>query len=269
MKLLIFGDPVEHSLSPVIMGAALRHAGMEGSYGRRRVDEAGMRDGAAEIRDGRLDGANVTMPHKRLAAELCDRLTPQAERCRVANTLWLRDGLLHGHTTDPDGVAFAWEDARLPDGAPVLVLGAGGAAAAALVALEGRELLVSARRGGAARELAARMGPDVRAVGWGGAVPGAVVVNATPLGRAGETLPGRVAEEAAGLLEMNYVRGGTPAEARLRGLGRPAAAGGLMLAGQGAASFAVWTGVEVPPGVMLAALDAWRREQLESGEDRR
>lgn len=254
MKLLIFGDPVEHSLSPVIMGAALRYAGMEGSYGRRRADEAGMRAGAAEIRDGRLDGANVTMPHKRLAAELCDRLTPQAERCRVANTLWLRDGLLHGHTTDPDGVAFAWEDARLPDGAPVLVLGAGGAAAAALVALEGRELLVSARRPQAAAALAEDLAAGARAVPWGRPVPGAVVVNATPLGLAGESLPEAALEEAVGLFEMNYGHGPTPAMLRMRAAGRPTATGEMMLVGQAVAGFRIWTGKTVPAQVMLRAL---------------
>ena len=269
LHLAVLGDPVAHSLSPVIQRAALEYAGIEGEYRRCRVDGEGMAQAAGEIREGRLDGANVTMPHKALAARLADRLSPAAERCGGANTLWAEDGRLCAHTTDPDGVRFAFEHAGLPGEGPVLVLGAGGAAAAALVALEGRERLVSARRREAARELAARMGPDVRALRWGESVPGAVLVNATPLGRAGEALPGRVAEEAAGLLEMNYGPGETPAESRLRGLGRPAAGGGLMLAGQGAASFAVWTGVEVPPGVMLAALDAWRREEPESGEGRR
>lgn len=255
LRLAVLGDPVAHSLSPVIQRAALEYAGVDGEYLRRRVDSGGMAQAAREIRAGELDGANVTMPHKALAARLADRRSPAAERCGGANTLWREEGRLCAHTTDPDGVRFAFDHAGLPEEAPVLVLGAGGAAAAALIALEGREALVSARRSEAARELAARMGPDVRPLRWGAAAPGAVVVNATPLGRAGESLPGRVAEEAAGLLEMNYGPGQTPAEALLRSRGRPAAPGGLMLAGQGAASFAVWTGVEVPPEVMLAALD--------------
>lgn len=254
MKLLIFGDPVEHSLSPVIMGAALRRAGIAGSYGRRRVDAAGMREGAAQIRDGRLDGANVTMPHKRLAAELCDRLTPQAERCGVANTLWRRDGLLHGHTTDPDGVTFAWEDARLPNDAPVLVLGAGGAAAAALVALEGRELRVSARRPQAAAALAGGPVEGVGTAEWGRPVPGAVVVNATPLGLAGESLPEGVLAEAAGLFEMNYGHGPTPAMRTVREAGRPVATGEMMLVGQAVTGFRIWTGKTVPAPALLRAL---------------
>lgn len=264
MKLLIFGDPVEHSLSPVIMEAALRHAGIAGSYGRRRVDGAGMREGAAQIRDGRLDGANVTMPHKRLAAELCDRLTPQAERCGVANTLWRRDGLVHGHTTDPDGVTFAWEDARLPDDAPALVLGAGGAAAAALVALEGRELWVSARRPQAAAALAGGPVEGVGTVEWGRPVPGAVAVNATPLGLGGEPLPEGVLEEAAGLFEMNYGHGPTPAMRSMRESGRPVATGEMMLVGQAVTGFRIWTGITVPAPVLLQALAESRSQRPES-----
>ena len=268
LRLAVLGNPVAHSLSPVIQRAALEHAGIEGTYLHREVDDEGMRRAAAEIREGNLDGANVTMPHKGLAARLADSLSPAAERCGGANTLWREGRRLCAHTTDPEGVRFAWGHAGLPEDAPVLVLGAGGAAAAALDALDGRERLVSARREEAARTLAERAAADVRAVGWGAAVSGAVVVNATPLGRAGESLPGRVIDEAAGLLEMNYGPGETPAEALLRSLGRPVAPGELMLVGQGAASFAIWTGVEAPHAVMLAALDSLRDAPAVLADDR-
>ena len=267
LRLAVLGNPVAHSLSPVIQRAALEFAGIEGTYVRRRVDDEGMAEVAAEIRDGRMDGANVTMPHKARAARLADRLSPPAARCGGANTLWREEDRLCAHTTDPDGVRFAWEQAGLPDGAPVLLLGAGGAAAAALVALEDRAPLVSARREEAARSLVDRVAPVASVIGWGRAVPGAVVVNATPLGMTGDNLPDGVLDEAAGLLEMNYGGGETPAAAFLRSRNRPVAPGELMLVGQGAASFAIWTGVDVPPAVMLAALDARRGAAPES--DRR
>ena len=257
LRLAVLGNPVAHSLSPVIHRAALEHAGIDGTYVHRRVDDEGMALVAAEIREGKLDGANVTMPHKSLAARLADRLSPVAERCGGANTLWRDGDCLRAHTTDPDGVRFAWEHAGLPDETPVLVLGAGGAAAAALVALEGRRCRISARREEAARDLVARLDSDASVHAWGEPLPGAVVVNATPLGMAGENLPG-LSEEAAGLLEMTYGGGETPAAALLRARNRPVAPGELMLVGQGAASFAIWTGVEVPPTVMLAALGSRR-----------
>ena len=254
LRLAVLGNPVAHSLSPVIQSAALDYAKIEGTYVHRQVGRDGMEHAAEDIRDGTLDGANVTMPHKGLAARLADDCSPEAERCGGANTLWMDGGRLRGHTTDPDGVRFAWEHAGLPEDAPVLLLGAGGAAAAALAALDGRDCRVSARREEAARALADRVNPEARLVGWGEGVPGAVVVNATPLGMAGDNLPAAVLDKAAGLLEMAYGGGQTPAAVLLRSRGCPVAPGELMLVGQGAASFAIWTGVEVPPKVMLAAL---------------
>lgn len=256
LRLAVLGNPVAHSLSPVIHRAALEFAGLEGSYVRRQVDGEGFEGVVAELRDGRLHGVNVTMPHKALAARKADRRSALVERGGGANTLWMEAGSLHAHTTDPEGVRFAWRQAALPDDVPVLLLGAGGAAAAALLALEGRECMVSARREEAARSLIAALGSHAAVVRWGRPAPGAVVVNATPLGMGGEPLPPGVVEEASGLLEMTYGGGETPAAAALRSRDRPVASGELMLVGQGAASFAIWTGIEVPPAVMLAALEA-------------
>ena len=73
MRLLLIGDPIAHSLSPAIHAAALDVAEIPGTYEARRVDATGVRLVFDEMRSGRLDGVNVTMPHKRFAARLCDR----------------------------------------------------------------------------------------------------------------------------------------------------------------------------------------------------
>ena len=258
LRLAVLGDPVAHSLSPVIQAAALDYAGLDGAYSKRQVDRDGMRRAADDLRSGRLTGANVTMPHKALAAGLADRRSGAVVRSGGANTLWMENGRLHADSTDPEGVRFAWQHARLPDEAPVLLLGAGSAAAAALLALGDRDVRVTARRPEAAHDLVARVGSKAVVAPWEQPVPGAVLVNATPLGMRGEALPAGVLDEAGGLLELAYGRGETPAEAVLAARGLPVASGELVLVGQGAASFAIWTGVEVPPTVMLAALAGHR-----------
>ena len=265
LRLAVLGNPVAHSLSPVIQEAALDSAGIDGAYIRREVDEEGMAGAAEEIRKGRLDGANVTMPHKALAARLADVRSEVVRRCGGANTLWSEGGRLRAHTTDPDGVRFAWAHAGLPEGGPVLLLGAGGAAAAALAALDERTCTVSARREEAARALVDQVSPAATVIPWGASVPGAVVVNATPLGLAAGTLPHPVIEDAQGLLEMNYGGGVTAASALVRSRGLPVADGELMLVGQAVASFAIWTGIEVPPAVMFTALDRWKAEHSVDG----
>lgn len=253
-RYLVVGDPVDHSLSPVIQQAAFDHFGIDATYGLRTVDADGLRVVLDEVRAGALVGVNITMPHKSRAARLADEVRGYGARMGAVNTVWREDGRAIATSTDPEGVRHAWLAAGLPQDAPVLVLGAGGAAAAALMALEGRPLHLSARRSGAARALAHQLAVDVALVGWGTVVRDAVVVNATPLGMAGESLPGAVVDGAVGLLEMTYGPRPSPASAQLRARAIPVASGESMLVGQGAASFALWTGRVVPPGVMEAAI---------------
>ncbi len=253
MRLVLLGDPVAHSLSPTMHRAAFEALGIPGSYEVRRVDAVGMEEAAAELRSGILDGANITMPHKCLAAALADSLTPPARRAGSVNTWIRRDGEILGESTDVTGIRTAWARADLPSDAPVLILGAGGAAAAALVALEGRSLYVAARRPETIVELASRVGVDVRPHPWSTPLDGAVVVNATPLGMRGEPLPGDVVGHAAGLFDMAYGPAPTPAVRAARRAGLPVADGISMLAAQAEAAFELWTGRACPPGVMEEA----------------
>ncbi len=254
MILVLLGDPVAHSRSPAIQQAALDQLGIPGSYTARRVDAAGMCRAVAKLRNGGLDGANVTMPHKRLAAELADRLDPVAARAGAVNTLVPGDGEVAGHLTDVEGVRYAWRRAGLPGDAPALVLGAGGAAAAALLAREGHELYLSARRTDAAEALVARLAVEARVVPWERPVPDAVVVNATPLGMKGESLPDGLLAVAGGLVDLVYGGSESPAARAARAGGRRVATGLEMLLGQALASFELWTGVAAPEAVMRAAL---------------
>lgn len=253
LRLVVLGDPVSHSRSPVMHTAALAALGIPGSYRAVRVDEAGLRSRAAAVRSGALDGANITMPHKRAAHDLCDAVDGPAGRARSVNT-WFRDdaGALRGTSTDVPGLRLAWERRALPVDAPVLVLGSGGAAAAATVALADRHPLVSARRPEGIEAITGRTGVAVVAVRWGEAVPGAVVVNCTPVGMRGETLPFGL-EAAAGLFDMAYGDGETPAVAEARRLGLPVADGIDLLVAQAELSFRIWTGRDAPPGVMEQA----------------
>ena len=254
MKLVVLGDPVAHSLSPVIQNAALRAAGVPGEYRTRRVDEAGVRQAIEELRSGDLDGANVTMPHKRIAAELCDMLDPQAERAAAVNTLVRVGDDVVGYNTDIAGVRDVWKTAGLPDFGPVMVLGAGGAAAAALLALESRELFVSARDIGKARALVDDLGVSADLIPWENPVIGASIVNATPLGMKGEELPGPVIKVCVALFDMTYRDSLTPAleEAKRREI--PRADGEEMLLAQGIESFRLWTGIDPNRAAMRAAL---------------
>ncbi len=253
MRLVLLGDPVDHSRSPAIQSAALEASGIEGTYVARRVDEAGMVVAVDEIRYGRLDGANVTMPHKQLAFELADRVAGAALRSGAVNTLVRDEGEVWGHNTDIDGIQAVWATAGFSDDAPVLILGTGGTAAGAVVAVAERTVAISGRRAEAATDLLARVRVDGTVVPWGGGVEGAVVINATPLGMKGESISGEVLAGACGFFDLTYGPDESPSVLRARGLGIPVADGRDMLLAQAAAAFEIWTGVPAPVEVMRSA----------------
>ncbi|NNC75427.1 MAG: hypothetical protein HKN93_07930 [Acidimicrobiia bacterium] len=236
--------------------AALAATGIEGTYDAIQVDAAGMGTMVARLHHGKLDGANITMPHKRLARLLADEVRSLAQRTGAVNTYSVDDGKVIGDNTDVAGFIDASDWAGIPDDAPLLILGAGGAAAAALVAFEDRRVHLSARRPAAARALARRVGVDTTEVTWGEAVPNTVVVNCTPLGMRGENLPGGVLEQAAGYIESVYGSGPTPAQQAAEDAGVPCATGLDLLVAQGARSFTIWTGFEAPVGAMKASVTA-------------
>ena len=254
MRLVVLGDPVDHSRSPAIQTAALEACGIEGTYTARCVDEAGMVGAVDEVRYGRLAGANVTMPHKQLAFELADRVSEAALRSGAVNTLVRRDGEVWGHNTDVEGIRAVWGSAHLPTDRPVLVLGAGGAAAGAVVAVADHAIVVSARRGQAAVELIERTRVEGSVVPWGASVEGAVVVNATPIGMGKEPLPPELLAVASGFFDLTYGPVESPSVRYARDLGIPTADGKELLLAQAAASFEIWTGIRAPIDVMRVAL---------------
>lgn len=256
MELVVLGDPVAHSLSPAIHRAAMAAAGIAGRYSARRVGPSGVMTAMAEMRTGALHGANITMPHKRLAASLPDELTPPARRAGSVNT-WLPVGeWIVGDSTDGAGVRFAWARAGIPDDARPLILGGGGAAAAALIELEHLQPALSTRRPGAAVDLLGRLRLDAELVPWGQPIPEAVVVNATPIGMNGERLPPALLSVASGLIDMAYGPTATPSVLAARSAGLPVGDGLEMLVGQAAASFRLWTGVQPDIEAMLGAAKA-------------
>lgn len=243
LRFLLIGDPVAHSRSPAIHRKAFEITGIEGDYAIRTVGRGGIAPTIAELREGTLDGVNITMPLKLEAFAACDLVTSDAGRSGSVNTLRCRDGSVEGHSTDI--VAFREAFQLAPSGAPLLVLGAGGSARAAIAAWDG-EVIVSARDQAQAEALGG-------AVAWGSAVADAVLVNATSLGMAGETLPPQVLESASVLIDLPYGDHTTPAVGFALARGMPVVDGLGFLAEQAAASFEWWTGTAVDSALLIDA----------------
>jgi shikimate dehydrogenase len=229
----------------------------------RDVDHNGFLAGVAEVRAGELHGANVTMPYKMVAHDVSDTLSKRAALVGAVNTLSVHEGRLTGDNTDVNGVVYAFNAAELPQHHPVIVLGAGGASAAAQVALADRELHVVARRPELAESMVARLKSGARVISWGDAVPSGVVVNATSLGMRGELLPEFALDAATGLLDMAYGDIPTRSVAILRDRGLPVADGLDMLVGQAVGCFRIWTGRDVEPMVFRGGAESELRRRQE------
>jgi shikimate dehydrogenase len=243
-RFAVLGDPVEHSRSPRLHGAMLEIAGLEGTYEKVRADEKVLATAVEALRGGEWDGLNITMPLKAEAARLADALSSTAARSGSVNTLLRADGVISVESTDSSAFNQIFALPPFAERSSVLVLGTGGSAAAALAALtEEPNVYVSGRNDEAVDTLTRRLGGEP--AGWGSAVAGALVINATSLGMGGETLPEAVLEVASGLVDLPYGDQETPAAARARALGLALADGHEFLLRQALASFALWTGVSL------------------------
>jgi shikimate dehydrogenase len=253
LRFAVLGDPIEHSRSPAIHTAALDHLGIEGSYVAIRAGSPELHDAVRGLRDGALDGVNITMPLKAEAAAIADSLSPEAARSGSVNTLRARERVVEGMSSDIIAIRLALDDPRFSAGSAVLVLGAGGAAAAVLVGATDRDLYVAARDQDRARALVERLEVDAGVIPLGVGVTRALVVNATPLGMGGERLPEEVTGIASGLIDLAYADDETFAVGAAKKMGLPVMDGVEFLVLQAAASFEWWLGRPAPLEVMTEA----------------
>lgn len=273
-RILLLGHPVEHSLSPAFQQAAFDSIGLPVRYEAIDVPPADLARVVAELRaDPMIMGANVTVPHKEKIAPLLDSMTDDAIQIGAVNTITRAGSRLVGRNTDIAGFRAALDGLldgrRTPRHA--LVLGAGGAAKAAIAALISAgiaQLSIANRHLARAERLVAELRKSaphltVRAAPWheGLLVEEAqiagLVVHATTLGLRDGALALPAAAFRAGqfVLDVVYTPGETALVHSARAAGAEAADGGEMLLLQGAAAFSLWTGRPAPLAVMREAFN--------------
>ena len=259
-RLVLLGNPVSHSLSPAFQNAALDAAGIDLRYEAIDVDASALEATLASLAFENAAG-NVTVPHKIAVHDRCAVLTPIAKRAGAVNTFWFAEGTLHGDNTDVGGFRAAVDALREAEPLPtqVILLGAGGAAAAVCAAAEqwgAESVQVVARSRGAAHRLAARFPglveisesfPAQRAAQRPRAsrTAATLVVNATPLGiNASDARPVSIGElpSSALVMDLVYSRGETRFARDARAAGHRSADGLTMLLEQGALAFERWFG---------------------------
>ncbi len=265
----LLGSPVAHSISPHIHNAAFRQLGLDYVYLAFDVKPEQLEEAVRGLKAVGICGFNLTMPHKVRILPLLDELTPAARLAGSVNTVTLRDGWMIGHTTDGEGYMRSLaENGQDVIGKKMTLLGAGGAACAicAQAAMDGVAAIDMFKRRNASwgkaesfcETVAGETGCRVRLLDINdparlaeSIAESAILTNATNVGMAPNTGKSPI-PDASVLREGMFVSDiiYNPRETRLlkdaRERGCVTQNGLQMLLFQGAASFACWTGREMP-----------------------
>ena len=242
-RVVLLGEHIGYSASPAIQNAAFATYRLALRYELADVPSEALPAAVARLRDEA--GANVTQPHKVAAMALVDELATDAERAGALNTIVPDDGRLIGYNTDLPAVAAELADLA-PDARRAVVLGAGGASRAIVVALADAGATATVVTRAQWAEL-----PDALR-------DADLLVNATPIGTASETspVPADLLRPDLAVLDLVYRPSPTRLVREARNAGARANDGGGVLLRQAALSFTLWTGREAPMGPMRSALQA-------------
>ena len=254
----VAGDPVAQSLSPAIMNAALRRETVNGVY--LALHAKTLKDLLGCVRDIPIHGLSITMPYKEAIVSQLDNTDSHTTKIGACNTVVrAQDGKLYGFNTDTTGVVRPLQQRMSLEKARILVLGAGGAARAAVFGLKerGAEVYILNRTAGPAQKLArsahARVvkRADLKKLSFD------VIINATPVGM-GNTRESPLNEneiKAHYVFDMIY----DPVETRLIKMAKAAGAevipGVEMFVQQAARQFEIWTGKPAPVDEMMRVVN--------------
>lgn len=250
----VVGDPISHSLSPAIMNAALRRENVNGVF--LALHAKSLKDLLACVRDIPIHGLAITMPYKEEIVEHLDNTDSFTAKTGACNTVVRsQDGKLYGFNTDTSGVVRPLEQRLSLSNARILVLGAGGAARAAVFGLKerGAQISILNRSLPAAQKLARQARVRVVKRAELKKLDFDVIVNATPVGMGNSHESPLNGDEikAQYVFDMVY----DPAETRLLQLakerGAQIIAGSEMFVHQAARQFEIWTGKPAPREDML------------------
>ena len=254
----VFGDPVGHSLSPIMHNSALTHTGCDGVYLAFRVKDIAA--AVSGIRGLGIRGASITIPHKVRVMKYLDEVDPPAKEIGAVNTIVNRRGVLHGCNTDCPGAVKALLEKITIKGKQVAIVGAGGGARAIGFGIhrEGGRLTILNRTRKRGEKLAEDLNGDFKLLVDVKKLCYDIVINATPVGMTphNDRTPVKPELLETGTVVMDTVY--NPLKTRFLKDAQKAGCrtidGVSMLVQQGAFQFELWTAEKAPVKIMRRAV---------------
>ena len=184
-KYLVIGNPIEHSLSPKLHNYWFNKNNIDAVYDKKQINEADIKEIISEVRNGKIDGINVTVPFKKSVIPFIDELSFEAKESQSVNTIYKENNKVLGHNTDISGfeLAIRGKGYDIKD-KKVFILGAGGVVPSIIIALKKMKvakIFLSNRTKKKAEELKKTFS-NLEIVNWGETPEFNMIINATSLG---------------------------------------------------------------------------------------
>jgi len=254
----VFGDPVSHTLSPVMHNRAFEFAGYKGVYLAFGVKN--IKNALISVRTLGIKGASITIPHKIKVMKYLDETDDIAFKIGAVNTIINNGGCLKGYNSDGLGAVKALSEKTVIKGKNIAVIGAGGAARAVgfCIKKEGGRITVINRSTDKGERLAVDLSADYRPLNDIGKMKCDILINTTPVGMTPHTdgmpIERRYLEKGMVVMDIVY----NPLKTRLLSEAKKAGCitidGVSMFVHQGAFQFELWTGIKAPVDVMKKAV---------------
>ena len=184
-KYLVIGNPIEHSLSPKLHNFWLNENNIKAIYDKEQLNENNLESIIQEIKNGKIDGINVTIPFKKSILPFLDQLTPIAKETQSVNTVFKKDNKVFGDNTDVEGFRCALKHINYnAKNKKIFILGAGGVVTSIIKALKriGVSEIILSNRTKKKADVIKEIYPDLKIVEWGETPDFDMIINATSLG---------------------------------------------------------------------------------------
>jgi shikimate dehydrogenase len=184
-KYLVIGNPIEHSLSPKLHNYWIKQNNIDALYDKKQINENEVEGIIEEVKKGKINGMNVTVPFKKSIIPFLDKLTPLADRAQSVNVIFKKDNKVFGDNTDIGGFEHSFKNINYDiKNKKVFILGAGGVVASIILALKklGVSKISLSNRTKQKAENLKKNYKDIEIIDWGQNPDFDVIINATSLG---------------------------------------------------------------------------------------
>ena len=184
-KFLVIGNPIQHSLSPLIHNYWIKKSNIDAIYEKEKLEVGDLKNLISKLKKKIIHGINVTVPFKKDIIFYLEKLSPEAERTQSVNTIYLENNIVTGHNTDIDGFGLAIQDIRFDvSNKHILILGAGGVVPSiiySLIKMKAYKVYLTNRNREKAENLK-KLFKDIILINWGEIQNYDMIINATSVG---------------------------------------------------------------------------------------